>query len=258
MFKNKVCVITGGALGIGRCLTREFAKNGSKIAFIDINENAGNTNLEYLKSNNSKALFYHGDLAKLEDLKEFSSLVVKEFGSIDILINSGAINNRGIHSSCNWDNFNEALKVGVTAPYYLTFLFLSHFNKNSSVVNIVSTRAFMSQADTESYSAAKGALYSLTHALSISLAHKVRVNSVAPGWIDTNRFYDEKLKLNITDEDIGQHPANRIGKAEDVAKAVMFLCDENNSFINGENIIIDGGMSKLMIYNNEGNWSYNK
>ncbi|MFA5514483.1 MAG: SDR family oxidoreductase [Sphaerochaetaceae bacterium] len=256
MFKDKICVITGGALGIGRCLTREFAKAGSKVAFIDNNDKAGKINLEYLTSNNSKALFYCGDLAIEEDLKKFSSLVIKEFGSIDFLINNASINKGGIETPCSWQDFNRVLQIGVTAPYMLTYLFLPYFNKNSSIVNIISTRSFMSQPNSESYTAAKGALFSLTHSLAVTLSGKVRVNSIAPGWIKTERFYDEPKEFRYNQNDINQHPSKRIGEAEDIARATLFLCDERNSFINGENITVDGGMTKQMIYSGEHGWDY--
>ena len=143
--------------------------------------------------------------------------------------------------------------VGVTAPYYLTQLLTPHFTKGAAVINISSTRQHMSQKDTESYSAAKGGIGSLTHALAMSLAGKVRVNSVSPGWIDT-REGDEAKELSK--EDLAQHPSNRVGKPEDVVKLALFLCGEESGFINGEDIRVDGGMSKRMIYHEDENWTY--
>lgn len=256
MFKDKVAVITGGALGIGRCLTREFAKVGCKVAFIDINKKEGEKNLNYLLENDCDALFYNEDLAKEESLNEFASLVIEKFEKVDFLINNGSINLGGLKSKCSYADFNQVLKVGVTAPYFLTSLFLPYFSKNSSIINIISTRAFMSQSDTESYSATKGALFSLTHALAITLEGQIRVNSIAPGWIDTGKYYDDSYIPKHPLNDQHQHPSKRIGIAEDIAQVALFLCDEKNSFINGENITVDGGMSKLMIYSGDYGWSY--
>ena len=156
----------------------------------------------------------------------------------------------------SYEDFNMVLRVGVSAPYLLK-LFLPYFNKGASIVNISSSRAFMSQANTESYTAAKGGITALTHALAVSLSGKVRVNSIAPGWIDTGKYYEDSYLPKYTEADIKQHPSDRIGEPLDIARAVFFLCDERNSFINGENITIDGGMSKQMIYSGDNGWEYN-
>lgn len=161
---------------------------------------------------------------------------------------------RGIQSGCGWDDFNYVLKVGVSAPYRLTQLLLPLFEKDAAVVNLCSTRAFMSQADTESYSAAKGGIAALTHALAASLAGKVRVNAVSPGWIDTGSYHDPDYIPVYTKADCSQHSSGRVGEPMDIARAVMFLCDPANSFINGQNLVIDGGMTKRMIYAGDEGW----
>ena len=124
------------------------------------------------------------------------------------------------------------------------------------MVNISSTRAWMSQGDTESYSAAKGGISALTHALAVSLAGKVRVNCVAPGWIDTGAYHDPSYLPQYTPADTSQHPSGRVGNPMDIVRAVLFLCDEENSFIDGETITVDGGMTKRMIYDGDEGWSY--
>lgn len=257
-FKNKVCVITGGALGIGRCLTREFAGLGAKVIFIDNNKTAGEENLEYIKEKGEEASFFFGDISEERTLYDFSDMVINKYGKIDYLINNACLSKKGIISRCSYEDFNYVLKVGVTAPYMLAQLFMNNFNENGAIVNISSTRAYMSQGDTESYTAAKGAISALTHGLSISLSGKVRVNSVSPGWIDTGIDYDENYIPNYTQSDMHQHPSGRVGNSKDIARAVMFLCNEDNSFINGENITVDGGMTKLMIYNDDYGWKYEK
>jgi NAD(P)-dependent dehydrogenase (short-subunit alcohol dehydrogenase family) len=256
MFQNKVCVITGGALGIGRCLTREFSKAGAKIAFIDKNEQAGKENECALKINGHHVVFMRGDISDKQILHHFANIVIEEYGKVDFLINNACISMGGILTPCSYEDFNIVLSVGVTAPYMLTRLFLPYFNQGASIVNISSSRAFMSQANTESYAAAKGAITALTHSLAVSLSGRVRVNSIAPGWIDTGKYHDDRYVPQYNEGDIAQHPSKRVGDPMDIARAVMFLCDERNSFINGENITIDGGMSKLMIYNGDHGWEY--
>ncbi|MDF2513123.1 MAG: putative oxidoreductase [Herbinix sp.] len=176
--------------------------------------------------------------------------MVEKFSGIDYLINNACLSKKGILSDCSYEDFNYVLRIGVTAPYQLAKLFLPYFNKKAGIVNISSTRAFMSQEDTESYTAAKGGITALTHALSVSLSGKVRVNSIAPGWIDT-------LEETWSKEDQEQHPVKRIGRPVDIAKMAMFLCSEDSGFITGENITIDGGMTKNMIYHNDLGWTYN-
>lgn len=255
-FEDKVCVVTGGALGIGRCIAEEFAKEGASVAVIDFNEEAGREILMRLKAfgRSKNHLFYYGDVAEEAALKTFVKAVKDVCGKVDYLINNACLTKRGIQSGCGWDDFNYVLKVGVSAPYRLTQLLLPLFEKDAAVVNLCSTRAFMSQADTESYSAAKGGIAALTHALAASLAGKVRVNAVSPGWIDTGSYHDPDYIPVYTKADCSQHSSGRVGEPMDIARAVMFLCDPANSFINGQNLVIDGGMTKRMIYAGDEGW----
>lgn len=250
-FENKVCVVTGGANGIGLCIVNEFVKRKAKVAFIDFDKKAGEIAFKNIKEASPDSLFFYGDIAEQDTLIKFSNEVIKTYGKIDYLINNACLSRKGILSGCDYEDFNYVLKVGVTAPYMLTKLFLDCFLIGGAIVNISSTRAMMSQIDTESYTAAKGGISALTHALSISLAGQVRVNSISPGWIDLSPR-DNENNQSVTDKI--QHPAHRIGKPLDIAQVVMFLCNEENSFINGENIIVDGGMSKQMIYHNDYGW----
>jgi NAD(P)-dependent dehydrogenase (short-subunit alcohol dehydrogenase family) len=239
-FINKIIVITGGANGIGKSIVEEFKKSQAKVAIIDMDKEGIDCDL-----------YFCGDIAEENSLEKFTDEVISKYGKIDFLINNACISKKGIISDCSYDDFNYVLKVGVTAPYMLAKLFLPHFNVGGAIVNISSTRAYMSQADTESYTAAKGGISSLTHALSISLAGKVRVNCISPGWIDTTN-------VEFSTEDNSQHPSGRVGKPIDIAKIVMFLCSEDSGFITGENITVDGGMSKQMIYHDDFGWQYKK
>lgn len=278
-FKNKTCVITGGANGIGRAIALEFAKKGANIAIIDVDKQNGDKTIENVNRYGVKSLFYCGDIADESTLESFINEIIKKFGSVDYLINNACISKSGIMSGCSFDDFNYVLRIGVTAPYMLAKLLLNRFNKGGAIVNISSTRAFMSQANTESYTAAKGGITALTHALAISLAGRVRVNSISPGWIDTSECSEDAENYANSEEIINneannnesdknstnnchsisdklQHPSGRIGRPIDIARAVMFLCDDDNSFITGENITIDGGMTKQMIYSGDNGWEY--
>lgn len=229
--ENRVAVITGGASGIGKCIKESFEKQGVKTAVIDIKENA----------------YFVGDISDKETLERFVKKVIDDYGHIDYLINNALPLMKGI-DTCSYEEFEYALKVGVTAPFYLTKLFLPYFNEGASIVNISSTRAYMSQAQTESYTAAKGGISALTHAMAISLSGKVRVNSISPGWIDT-------VYTVYEGPDAYQQPSGRVGNPQDIADMVLYLCSDKASFIDGENINIDGGMSKLMIYHGDHGWS---
>jgi len=252
-FQNKVCVVTGGANGIGRCLVKQFLEAGSYVAFIDTDEAAGKRLASTVEK--ESVLFVCGDVSEEAMLIEFAQQVLEKYNKADFLINNACQNKNGILTGCGYNDFNYVLKVGVTAPYMLAKLFLNSFPAGAAVVNIASTRAFMSQADTESYSAAKGGIVALTHALSISLSGKARVNSISPGWIDTSG-YNEGKNVELSQTDHAQHPAGRVGIPEDIVAMAMFLCSEKAQFITGQNFTVDGGMSKRMIYNNDEGWYF--
>ena len=232
--RNKVAVVTGGAQGIGKCIAETFENCGAKVAIIDLKDNP----------------YFVGDLADQRTLEQFADQVIRDFGKIDFLINNAAPKSFGITNG-SYEDFEYALKVGVTAPFYLAKLLAPHFNNGGSIINISSSRDRMSQPETESYTAAKGGISALTHALSVSLAGKVRVNSISPGWIDTNyTVYDGP--------DATQQPAGRVGNPPDIANMVLYLCSDMAGFITGENICIDGGMTRQMIYHGDHGWKLEK
>ena len=231
MFKNKVAVITGGAKGIGKANGEQFQKERARVCVIDLLPND----------------YFQGDLADQAVLEQFAHKVIADYGHIDYLINNALPLMKGI-DQCSYDEFNYALRVGVTAPFYLAKLFAPHFAPGGAIVNISSSRDRMSQPQTESYTAAKGGISALTHALAVSLSGKVRVNSISPGWIDTDyTVYDGP--------DAIQQPAGRVGNPLDIANMVLYLCSDKAGFITGENICIDGGMTRQMIYHNDFGWT---
>ena len=232
MFQDKVVVVTGGAMGIGKCICEEFRKAGAKVCTIDLLDNP----------------YFVGDIGDEETLVRFAEKVIADYGHVDCLINNAKPDFKGINE-CTWDEFNYALRVGVSAPFRLSQLFLPYFAEGASIINISSSRDRMSQPQSESYTAAKGGIAALTHSMAVSLSGKVRVNSVSPGWIDTDYTVYEG-------PDAIQHPAGRVGNPLDIANMVLFLCSDKAGFITGENICIDGGMTRQMIYHNDCNWYY--
>ncbi|MDD3650961.1 SDR family oxidoreductase [Immundisolibacter sp.] len=232
MSKPKVAVVTGGAQGIGRAICDAFAGQGVAVCCIDVKDND----------------YFVGDIADEAVLRAFAAKVIADHGAVDYLINNACLSRGGL-DTCSYDDFNYVLRVGAAAPFLLTQLFMGHFNPAASIVNISSTRQSMSQPNTESYTAAKGAISALTHAMAITLAGTARVNSISPGWIDTRGGH-------IEGPDARQHPAGRVGNPADIVNAVMFLCDPKSGFITGQNITVDGGMTRLMIYHGEYGWTY--
>lgn len=234
MGKGKIAVVTGGAQGIGKAICKAFIAQGTVVCTIDVQDND----------------YFVGDIANEEVLRSFAAKVIEDYGAIDFLINNASLSRGGLNS-CSYDDFTYVLRVGVAAPFLLTQLFMEHFNIPASIVNISSTRHLMSQANTESYTAAKGGITSLTHAMAVSLAGKARVNSISPGWINTTATQNGGA-------DASQHLVGRVGKPADIVNAVMFLCDQKSSFITGQDIIVDGGMTKMMVYHGDCGWTYNE
>ena len=231
MFQDKVVVITGGAQGIGRCIAEEFRKNGAQVCVIDC----------------APGDHYVGDIGRKETLEAFAEYVIQTHGRVDVLVNNAPPSFLGI-DSCTYEQFQQSLAVGVTAPFYLSKLFAPWFAPGASILNISSSRDRMSQPQSESYTAAKGGISALTHALAVSFAGKVRVNSISPGWIDTTG-------TSYEGPDARQQPAGRVGNPQDIAAMALFLASDKAGFITGENICIDGGQTRLMIYHGDHGWT---
>ena len=230
-FKEKIVVVTGGARGIGKCISEKFREAGATVCVIDLLSND----------------YFVGDLADKVTLERFAKKVIDDFGHVDYLINNAAPVFRGI-TEATYEDFEYAQRVGVTAPFYLSKLFAPHFASGASIVNISSSRGRMSQPETETYTAAKGGISALTHAMAVSFSGKVRVNSISPGWIDNNYTVYEGA-------DAAQQPSGRVGNPPDIANMVLYLCSDMAGFITGEDICIDGGMTKQMIYHGDYGWS---
>ena len=228
---KKVAVVTGGAKGIGKAIADAFRNESVQVFVIDI----------------TPGDYFTGDVGDKETLEKFVSYITSQTDHVDYLVNNALPVMRGI-DECSYEEFQYALSVGVTAPFYLTKLLMPYFSEGASVINISSSRDRMSQPQTESYTAAKGGIAALTHAMAVSLAGRARVNSISPGWIDTTGS-------DITGPDAIQQPSGRVGRPEDIASMVIYLCSDKAGFITGENICIDGGMTKQMIYHGDHGWS---
>ena len=231
MFKDKVIVITGGAGGIGKCIASEFEKQGAVVCVIDC----------------TPGDHFVGDIADKAVLDHFAQSVIDRHGRVDVLVNNAPPLFLGI-DQCSYEDFQRSLAIGITAPFYLSKVFSHYFAPGASIINISSSRDRMSQPQTESYTAAKGGIAALTHALAVSFAGKVRVNSISPGWIDNDFTVYEG-------PDATQQPVGRVGDPMDVANLVLFLASPKAGFITGENICIDGGQTRLMIYHGDHGWS---
>ena len=236
-FKNKVVRVTGGASGIGKSIAEQFYKQKAKVVIID--KNNCDTKCDF---------FYKGDITNKKVIVDFIKQVIKKYKKIDFIINNAGLSKGGL-LSCSYENFLYVQKLSLAAPFMIVKQLINNLNKDAVIINISSSRAFQSQPDWESYGAAKGGIVALTHAMAVTLKGKARVNCISPGWIDT-------LNSNLSKQDKSQHPANTVGEPKDIANMVLFLCSNKAKFITGENINIDGGMSKLMVYHNDYGWQY--
>ena len=241
---SKRVFITGGAEGIGKAIVEAFCLSGDQVAFCDINEIAGQ---ETAKATGS--IFHKVDVSDKDALESCMQRILSEWNDIDIIINNVGISQFSSITETSVEDFDKILSINLRPVFITSRLLAIHRKEQSSpnpygrIINICSTRYLMSESGSEGYAASKGGIYSLTHALALSLSEwNITVNSIAPGWIQTHD-YDQ-----LQPEDHSQHPSRRVGKPEDIARMCLFLCEENNDFINGENITIDGGMTKKMIY----------
>lgn len=235
--------VTGGANGIGRAIVRNMRMAGHNVAFCDIDEAAGQT-----LSATTGTLFLKANVCQPSELIGVLNTIAERWGSLDIIINNVGISAFSPLIQTTIETFDEVINTNVR-PIFITSRYMAQMRQEKPIqygriINICSTRYRQSEAGTEAYSASKGAIASLTHALSMSMAqYGITVNCISPGWIETGNY------ANLQPTDHAQHPSGRVGKPDDIARIVRFLCDENNDFINGENIICDGGMTRKMIYN---------
>lgn len=252
-FYNKTVIVTGGGQGIGRAVARTFASQGAQVVIADVDEEAGLENEGFIKKAGFEACFIKTDVSNAISVKEMVDKTARKYETVDILINNAAVSGFGNIFDTSVEEWDRAIAVNLSGMYYCA-KFCAPFmrTQNSGVIiNMASTRAFMSEPDTEPYSASKGGIYALTHSLAISLGqYGIRVNSISPGWIDVSSWRKSSLaeQATISEKEHRQHPAGRVGVPDDIAQACLFLASDKAGFITGENLTVDGGMTKKMIY----------
>lgn len=242
---GKVVIVTGAGSGIGRCVAAVFAAVGARVVIAERNNVTGEDAVRYIREQGGEVSFIMTDVSVPGQVTAMVRATAEKYGVIDIVINNAGF---GIWKSPldltveEWDSVvNTNLRGAFLCAREAARFMKEH--GGGSVVNIASTRAFMSEAGSEAYAASKGGVVALTHALAASLAHsRIRVNCISPGWIETGDY------SALREPDHSQHFSGRVGKPDDIARACLFLTDDDNEFINGENIIIDGGMTRKMIY----------
>lgn len=242
--KKKRVFVTGGAEGIGKAIVQAFCNAGYRVAFCDKNETSGQQ-----LAKETGTVFYQVDVSDQESLERCMQRIFLVWGDIDIIVNNAGISKFSPITETSIDDFDNILSVNLRPAFITSRLLAIHRKSQPSrnpfgrIINICSTRYLMSEPGSEGYAASKGGIYSLTHALAVSLSEwHITVNSIDRGWIQNHDY--EQLRT----EDHTQHPSGRVGKPEDIARMCLFLSQEENDFINGENITIDGGMTKKMIY----------
>ncbi|GGI12813.1 SDR family NAD(P)-dependent oxidoreductase [Gottfriedia solisilvae] len=242
-FIDKVVIITGGANGIGEGIAKAFGQQGAIVCIADLDVEKGKYVQQQIEMDGGKASFFNTNVKQEEDLKNLIKYVMNTYGKIDILINNAGIAMFKPLFELSTQEFDDVIHTNLRSVFIASREAAKVMTNGGSIINMASTRAIMSEPNSESYAASKGGIVSLTHSLAASLqTNNITVNCISPGWIEFNNYDDLKEKDHV------QHWSNRVGKPEDIAKACLYLADPDNNFINGQNIIVDGGMTRKMIY----------
>lgn len=245
-FKNKTVIVTGAGSGIGKATAIQYASQGANVVIAEINEQNGKNTESQIKEQGGEATFFHTDVRREEDIISLMEKSADAYGHIDILINNaGKVLFKSPYdiSIEEWDDIIFTNLRSVFLCSREAAKYIRQNKEGGSIVNIASTRAIMSEPNSETYAATKGGIIALTHALSASFSKdKITVNAISPGWIETGDY--DKLSVN----DHEQHFSKRVGHPEDIARACLYLTSNENNFVNGINLIVDGGMTRKMIY----------
>lgn len=247
---GRVAIVSGAGRGIGKAIAGRLLTDGMKVVLAEVDGQAGEATAEEFAALGEVA-FIHTDVANERMVRNTVNSTIDRFGRLDLLVNNAGIMIRKPLEDLSLEDWQTVLSVNLTGPFLFARHAVPHLVQNhGTIVNIASTRALMSEPHTEAYSASKGGVTALTHSLAVSLGPRVRVNCISPGWIDVSEWkkQSERQTQHLTADDHGQHPAGRVGRPEDIASLVSFLASPAASFITGANFIVDGGMTKKMIY----------
>ncbi|HZH63186.1 MAG TPA: SDR family oxidoreductase [Metabacillus sp.] len=243
---NRIVIITGGANGIGKELVLQYAREKNKVVIADVNEKAGKDLERVCLEKSYDVMFVKTDVSDIKEIEHLIKSAVDHYGTIDILINNAGLSKWKSPYELTVDEWDTVLNTNLRSVMFASreaAKIMKASGKGGKIVNVASTRAFMSEENSEAYAATKGGIVALTHALAASFSHdRIQVNSISPGWIET-KDYD-----SLRDIDHSQHFSKRVGKPSDIAKACLYLTSEDNDFVTGINLIVDGGMTKKMIY----------
>ena len=245
-----IALVTGGAQGIGRAVTQHFLQQGGGVVAVDTDAEAG-AELVTAYRDLGKLHFIQADVSREAEVEKIVKETLEQFGSLNVLVNNAGISANKPVTELSLDEWNRVIGTNLTGYFLLAKHAAPHLKQaRGAIVNVASSRALMSEADTEAYSASKGGVVALTHALAISLGPAVRVNAVSPGWIEVRDWQKqaEREEPQHREVDKEQHPVGRVGTPEDIAEMIYFLASEKSGFVTGQNIVVDGGMTKKMIY----------
>ncbi|MFQ4145239.1 SDR family oxidoreductase [Chlorogloeopsis sp. ULAP02] len=253
MAKNQTIIVTGGAQGIGKCISLSLLECGYQVAIADIDREAGEECLQEFKNFEAALLFVETDVSQENSVRKCIETIVNRFQRIDGLINNAGIAqpDNGLVEDLSLENWHKVIQTNLTGCFLMSKYAIPYLRQSKgAIVNIASTRALQSEKNTEAYSASKGGIVALTHALAMSLGSDIRVNCISPGWIEVSEWQKSRLrtKPQLREIDHHQHPVGRVGKPEDVASMVKYLISDAAGFITGQNFVIDGGMTRKMIY----------
>jgi NAD(P)-dependent dehydrogenase (short-subunit alcohol dehydrogenase family) len=244
-FQGRTVIVTGAASGIGQALADAYGRAGANVVLADVNKQDGERNAEAIRGHGGHAAFVHADMRNEADVSRLMNDAVAAFGAIHVLINNAGVSRfKSLYdtSTAEWDDI-VAIHLRGTFMCSREAARRMREHGGGAIVNIASTRALMSEPGSEAYAAAKGGIVAMTHALALSLGpDRIRVNCVSPGWIQTTSY--ESLRAI----DHAQHPAGRVGRVDDVVRACFYLSDPANDFVTGINLVVDGGMTRKMIY----------
>lgn len=246
----RTALVTGAGQGIGRVIAAHLLDQGYAVVLAELDPEAGRE-AESELAPRGPVRFVETDVADESAVRRVVETARAWFGRLDLLVNNAGIGRGGPVTELSLDNWNRVLAVNLTGAFLCAKHAASALRETrGAIVNIASTRALMSEPDTEAYAASKGGLVALTHALAASFGPAVRVNCVSPGWIDVTPFQKKgrRKPAELTRADHAQHPCGRVGTPDDIARLVLFLADPANSFVTGQNVVADGGMTKKMIY----------